>query len=142
MNKQEILEFLNKNQACYLATTDGNKPHVRGMMIYRADDKGIIFHTGSKKDIFKQLQANPQVEFCFNNSSPSHENFIQIRVSGIAALEKDVNLKEEIVTNRPFLKPIMEQFGEDFVSVFRVQNLVATVWTMVTNLTPKEYIKL
>ena len=30
MTQQEILEFINKNQACTLATCDGNKPHVRG----------------------------------------------------------------------------------------------------------------
>jgi len=140
MTQQEIFEFMNKNQACYLATSNGNKPCVRGMLIYRADNRGIIFHTGATKDIFKQLQKNPNVELCFSNNN--FQELIQIRVSGIAVLENDIKLKEEIVTNRPFLKPMVEQFGYEFLAVFKVQELVANVWIMATNLAPKEYIKL
>lgn len=58
MTKQEILDFINKYQVCTLATCDGNKPHVRGMMIYRADNHGIVFNTGAFKDVFNQLQKN------------------------------------------------------------------------------------
>ncbi len=140
MTQQEILDFMNKNQSCCLSTTDGNKPHVRGMLIYRADKKGIIFHTGVAKDIFKQLQKNPNVELCFSNNN--FQNLVQIRVSGTAVLENDIKLKEEIVSNRPFLKPMVEKFGYEFIAVFRVEKLVATVWTMATNLAPKEYIEL
>ncbi len=140
MTQQEIFEFINKNQTCYLATSDGNKPSVRGMLIYRADDKGIIFHTSNIKDIFKQLQKNPNVELCFCNNN--FQELVQIRVSGVAVLENDIKLKEEIVANRPFLKPMVEQFGYEPLAVFRVQELVATVWTMETNLAPKEFIKL
>ena len=136
MTQQEIFEFINKNQACTLATTDGNKPHVRGMLIYRADNNGIIFHTGVMKDVFKQLQNNPNVELCFINDN------IQIRISGTASLENDLKLKEEIVANRPFLKPIVDQYGYEPLAVFRVRKLVATVWSMATNLAPKEYIEL
>ncbi len=140
MTKQEIFEFINKNQACYLATNNSDKPCVRGMLIYRADNRGIIFHTGATKDVFKQLQNNPHVEICFSNNN--FQELIQIRVSGIAVLENDIKLKEEIVTKRPFLKPMIEQFGYEFLAVFRVRELVAHVWTMAANLAPKEYIRL
>jgi uncharacterized pyridoxamine 5'-phosphate oxidase family protein len=140
MTQHEIFEFINKNQTCYLATSEGNKPHVRGMLIYRADSNGIIFHTGTTKDIFKQIQNNPNVELCFTNND--FQNLVQIRVSGTAVLENDINLKEEIVANRPFLKTITDRFGYDFFAVFRVKDLVATVWTMATNLSLKNYIEL
>jgi pyridoxamine 5'-phosphate oxidase len=140
MTPQEIFDFMNKNQVCHLATIEGNKPRVRGMMMYRADSNGIVFHTGVTKDVFKQLQKNPDVELCFSNNQM--ENMVQIRVHGTAVLENDKKLKEEIVANRPFLKPIVEKFGYETLAVFRVQNLSATVWTMATNLAPKEYIKL
>jgi uncharacterized pyridoxamine 5'-phosphate oxidase family protein len=135
MTQQEILDFINKNQYCTLATCEGNKPHVRGMMIYRADDKGILFHTGIAKDVFKQLQNNSSVELCFINDK------IQIRISGTAVLENDLKLKQEIVAKRPFLKPVTDKYGYESLAVFRVQNLVATVWTMAANLAPKEYIE-
>ena len=136
MTQQEILEFINKNKTCTLATCEGNKPHVRGMFIYRADDKGIIFHTGDFKDVFKHLQNNPNVELCFINDN------IQIRINGTAVLENDLNLKEEIVANRPFLKNVIDKYGFESIHVFRVQKMAATVWSMATNLAPKEYIEL
>ena len=140
MTREQIFQLINNNQRCHLATADGNRPHVRGMLIYRADSKGIIFHTGTTKDIFKQIRKNPNVELCFSNNKP--EDLVQVRVSGTAVLENDIKLKEEIVANRSFLKPMVEQFGYEFLAVFRVKKLSATVWTMATNLAPKEYVEL
>ena len=136
MNKKQIIDFVNKNQVCTLATCDGDKPHTRGMMTYRADSKGIIFHTGESKDIYKQLQKNSNVELCFN-----HDN-IQIRISGKAVLENDVKLKDEIIKSRPFLNSIIVKNGYESIKVFRINEMVATVWTMTTNLAPKEFVKL
>ena len=140
MDKKEILAFINANQACHLATVEGDTPHTRGMMIYRADKDGIVFHTGTVKDLHKQLMANPKVEFCFNN----YQTKIQVRVSGTAELQKDEKLKMEIVEARPFLKKIAESSpsGYDMLAVYRVKNCVATIWTMETNLAPKKHIKL
>ena len=136
MNKTEILDFLNSNPACHLATIDGDGPRVRGMLMYRADENGILFHTGNFKDLCKQLQQNPNVELCFNSSSK------QIRVSGKAEFIEGKSLKEEIVNKRTFLKPLVEAQGYDSLKVFRVTNCTATVWTMETNLEPKSYIQL
>ena len=141
MNKQEIFEFLNLNPACYFATMDGDTPRVRGMLMYKADENGILFNTGANKDLFKQLQKNPNVELCFVNNKDL-PNFIQIRVSGVVVFENDMKIKEQIINDRPFLKPIAEKVGYDAIIVIRVQNLVATPWTMATNLKPKEFIKL
>jgi pyridoxamine 5'-phosphate oxidase len=140
VTQQEILDFINKFQGCSLATCDGDKPHVRGMLTYRADEKGIVFHTGIVKDLFRQLHANPNVELTFNNGDS--QNLTQVRVRGVAMLDGDADLKEEIISNRPFLQPIVAQHGREAIAVFRVQNLEATVWTWATNLTPDEWVKL
>jgi pyridoxamine 5'-phosphate oxidase len=138
MTQKEILQFINKNMSCALATCIDNKPHVRGMWMYRADEKGIIFHTGVMRDLYKQLLANPNIELCFHNGDS--QNLIQVRVSGVAVLEKDGKLKEEIISQRPFLKPIVAQHGQDSIVVFRVKEMVASVWSMAKNLEPKEYV--
>ncbi len=140
MNKQEILKFLNDNPLCHLATVEGNVPHVRGMMMYRADENGIIFHTGKMKDLHKQLMKNSQVELCFNNGK--FEGLIQIRISGTLELVEDLALKKEIVQKRDFLKPWIDKAGYDPLAVYRMKNGRATVWTMANNFTPKEYISL
>jgi uncharacterized pyridoxamine 5'-phosphate oxidase family protein len=140
MTPQEVLDFINKNMACTLATCVDNTPHTRWMWMYRADEKGIIFHTGVMRDVYKQLLANPNIELCFYNGDP--QNMVQVRVSGIAVPENDTNLREEIISNRPFLKPIVDQYGHDTIAVFRVQQTVATVWSMAQNLAPKECVNM
>ena len=129
MTKTEILEFINANPTCYLATSENNKPHVRGMRMYRADGKGIIFQTSNVKDLCKQLNENPHVELCFFNN----EKNIQIRISGKATFVNDLDLKKEIVEKRPFLKPWVEKKGFDMIVVFRIVDCVAHQWTMETN---------
>ena len=140
MTKSEILGFLNANPMFHLATVEGNRPHVRGMLLYRADENGLIFHTGKMKDIHRQLTGNPHVELCFNNGN--FENLVQIRVSGVAELVEDLELKKEIVQKRDFLKPWVEQNGYEPLAVYRIRKGVATVWTMRTNLAPKEFIEI
>lgn len=138
MNKSEILEFLNAHPACFLATVVGNKPHVRGVLMYRADEDGIIFHTGKMKDLHRELTENPQVELCFTNGKYD----FQIRVSGAAELVEELELKKEIVEKRPFLKPWVAQSGYDPMAVYRVRKGRANVWSLAANFAAKEFIEL
>jgi len=138
MTKSEIIQFLNDNPTCYLATSENNKPRVRAMRMVRADEKGLIFQTVDGKDLPKQVKGNPDIEVCFFNA----EKGIQIRVSGKAKELKDLDLKKEIAEKRPFLKELIEKKGFDVMPVFRILDCVAVVWTMKTNLLPKEYINL
>lgn len=140
MNKAEIFEFLNANPIFHLATVERDKPHVRGMMMYRADENGIIFHTGKIKDLHRQLTENPSVELCFNNGN--FENLIQIRVSGTVELVEDIELKKEIVQKREFLRPWVDQMGYDPFAVYRMKKGTATIWTLKTNFAPKTFIGL
>jgi pyridoxamine 5'-phosphate oxidase len=133
MTREQILEFLNANPVCHLATCEGKQPRVRGMMMYRAEAAGLIFHTGNYKALAKQLRANKHVELCFNSQDT------QVRVAGVA---EDMDLKKEIVEARPFLKPWVEKHGYELLVVFRVTQCQAAVWTMATNFEPTQYQKL
>ncbi len=138
MNKQQIVEFINKNPACHLATCDKKQPRVRGMLTYKADETGIWFHTGRTKDVCRQLIANPNVELCYFDAGTN----TQVRVMGKAKVVEDLDLKKKIAKDRPFLLPIVERFGYDFLVVFCVTAEEAVVWTFATNLEPKQPIKL
>jgi uncharacterized pyridoxamine 5'-phosphate oxidase family protein len=138
MTKKEILQFCNDNPLCYLATSEKNKPHVRAMRMYRADEKGIIFQTVDGKDLPKQLMENPNVEVCFFNL----EKNLQVRISGKATLIEDDELKKEIAEKRPFLKPWIKEKGFKAIPIFRIVDCVAYTWTMEVNLLPKQYVNL
>lgn len=136
MTKEEIISFMNANPTCYLATVEGDTPHVRAIGMYKADEKGILIQLSTIKGMYKELLKNPKVELCFNGSGK------QVRVSGTAEFIEDRDVKEEVLKVRSFLKPLADAQGLDVIKVFRVANAVATVWTMATNLQPREFIKL
>jgi uncharacterized pyridoxamine 5'-phosphate oxidase family protein len=138
MNKTQILEFINTNPVCHLASVDGDQPRVRGMMTYKADDEGIIFHTGDFKDLYQQLLKNPKVEICYNSSDQRK----QIRICGVAEFLDDLDLKKEIVSARPFIKPQIDRQGYNMLIVFRVTRLKAAMWSMGTNFEATTYIEL
>jgi len=137
VNKAEIIDFLNANPTCYLATVEGNKPRVRAMGMVKADENGIIIETGTFKDVYKQMSANPNVELCFFNA----EQGMQIRVSGAVEPVDDRKLKDEIIAMRPFLKQRVEEGGYEAMGVFRLKGS-AYVWSFKTNLDPKTYVQL
>ena len=138
MTKEEILEFITQNPVFSLATTEGNQPHVRIIMLYRADENGIIFQTGKMKDLYKQLSANPNVEIVFFNK----EEFKQVFVNGTVELIEDLSLKEEILEARPTHR---ELYGKDNcapMAVYILRNGTAWYWTRPRNVVPKEYVQL
>ena len=138
MNKNEIIEALNANPICHMATMEGNQPRVRGMGMFRADESGIFFQTWKIKDLHKQLSANPEVELCFNTKDGK-----QIRVRGRMELVEDLALKKEVESKRAFMTPIIKEYGGyDVVAIWCLRNGKAQVWEMKTNLAPKTYLDL
>jgi pyridoxamine 5'-phosphate oxidase len=137
MDTSKILELINANPVCHLATSEGDHPHVRAVFIFKADENGIIFHTGARKSLHAQLQKNPSVEFCFNDLAKN----IQVRVQGQARFTKEPSLIREIITHptREFLKPWIEEHGTDILAVYCIDNCQAAVWTMETNFEPTTF---
>ncbi|OGW34488.1 MAG: pyridoxamine 5'-phosphate oxidase [Nitrospirae bacterium GWD2_57_9] len=140
MNKNEILQFLNANMVFHLATVEDGEPRVRGIWLYRADENGLVFHTGKMKELHRQLSADPHVEMSFNNGK--FGDLTQVRVRGTVELVEDLELKKEIVQKRPFLKPWVDQDGYEQMAVYRLKNGKAAVWSMSDNLAPKEFVEL
>jgi uncharacterized pyridoxamine 5'-phosphate oxidase family protein len=138
MTKAEILAAVNANPIAYVATVEGNKPHVRGMQMHKADETGIYFQAWKAKDIHKQIEKNPEVELCFNTKDSG-----QIRVSGRFEIVEDLALKKEVEGKRPFMTPIIkEKGGYDAVAIYRLRKGKATIWTMGANFVPKTYVEL
>ncbi|MGD9611468.1 MAG: pyridoxamine 5'-phosphate oxidase family protein [Kiritimatiellia bacterium] len=136
MTREEILRFINQNPVCHLATLEDGKPRVRGMFMYRADENGLLFHTGAGKSLAKQIRAGAPAEACFN--SPD----VQVRVAGVAEIVDDLALKKEVVSARPFMQPWIAQYGYDMLVLFRIAQCEAYVWTMADNFQPTAFRKI
>lgn len=138
MNKQEILSLINENPVFHLATMDGGQPRVRGMLLFRADEDGIVFHTANTKDVYKQITENPKVELCFQCGE------IQIRITGTLERDEDETLRNEIFAHptRKFLQAWKDNGIDNLLTVFRLKNGEAVTWTMADNFKEKTYIQL
>jgi len=137
MTKEEILAIIKANPIGYMATVEGNRPHVRAMGIYKADENGIIIQTWTIKDIHRQIVNNPEIEICFNDMKAG----IQVRVSGKAEIIKDMDFIKKAVEERPFMKPVVAEKGINVVALYRLKGK-ATTWTMAANFVPKTYVEL
>jgi uncharacterized pyridoxamine 5'-phosphate oxidase family protein len=122
LDKKEILTFITNNNIGYLSTTEGKAPRVRGMDTYRADSEGLIFYTSKSKNVYQQIEANPEVEVCY------YAKGLQIRVRGKMEMLEDIELKKEIVARRTFLGDYSEEDFKD-MAVCRLKGK-ATTWTM------------
>lgn len=129
-SKEEIYQLLNSNPAFHLATVENQQPHVRGMLLYAADERGIIFHTGTFKSLYKQILANPAVELCFNSFKTGE----QVRIKGELVDITSPELMDEIYQHptRGFLRAMGEEV-KGCVAIYRVDKAECYYWTMEKN---------
>ena len=145
MTKQEIFDFINARGVIYLATAEGDAPRVRVMLLYKADETGIWFHTGPFKEVYRQIMQNPNAQLCFYDP----EQGLQVRVRGKLEMVSTLELKREVAAHpsRAFMQAWKANCAseEEFYGMFDVFCLkdgIANVWTFATNFAPKEDIAL
>lgn len=61
---EEVYQFLKTCGTYYLATMDGDQPRVRPFGTVDMYNGQLTIQTGRKKDVAKQMMANPKVEIC------------------------------------------------------------------------------
>lgn len=61
---QEVYDFLKNCGTYYLATVEGDQPHVRPFGTINIFDGKLYIQTGKIKPCSKQLHANPKAEIC------------------------------------------------------------------------------
>jgi uncharacterized pyridoxamine 5'-phosphate oxidase family protein len=96
---KEVVEFLKANPVQYLATVgrDG-KAKCRPFMFCFEQEGRLWFCTNNTKDVYKDIQANPEVEI-----SVSSPEYAWIRLSGKAVFENNTAVKEACMAN-PIVK--------------------------------------
>jgi len=61
---QTVHDFLKKASTYYIATVEGDQPRVRPFGTINFFEGKLYIQTGLKKDVAKQIAANPKVEIC------------------------------------------------------------------------------
>ncbi len=61
---KQVYDFLKEAKCYYIATVDGDQPHVRPFGTILIFENRLYIQTGKKKNVGKQLLANGKVEIC------------------------------------------------------------------------------
>jgi pyridoxamine 5'-phosphate oxidase len=138
MTRQEIIDFIEANPVAWVATVEDGRPRVRGLRAFRVRDDGPLFQISTPKDLYRQLEANPDVEVCFHDP----ERGIQVRVAGKAEVIGDHAVLDDVLEERAFLQSLVDAEGRGAVKLFVIADAVAYAWTRENNFIPKEWVKL
>ena len=138
----QALAFANQNPACWLATSTDGQPHVRGMLMWFADETGFYFHTGTMKSLADQLMQNPRVEAAFYNPGTGPGGGRMMRVAGTVERVHSPALEARLVQERAWLKDMVAAQATGRLYLFRIVHGEIHDWTMATNLHEKEQVPL
>ena len=100
---EEVQKFLKDCGTYYLATVDGDLPKVRPFGTAEIYDGHLYIQTGKKKDVYKQIEKNNNVEICAFNGSK------WIRVSGKLALDERIGAKKDMLDKNPNLRNMYDE---------------------------------
>lgn len=118
----EVVNFFTENPVQYLATVgiDG-KAKCRPFMFCLEQNKKLWFCTNNQKDVYKDMQANPNIEI--STSSPA---YAWIRLSGKAVFENNMNIKEACMNN-PIVKSQYSEAANPIFEVFYLADAEAVI---------------
>ncbi len=100
----KIGDFITECGKFFLATVEGDKPHIRPLGAFLDIDGKIIFGVGNFKDVYKQMVANPYVEIvaCKNDGH-------WLRYSGKVVWDFDPKYAEMFFEKIPHLRNIYNE---------------------------------
>ena len=117
---EEVVEFLRKSGAFHIATIDGDKPRVRPFGVTNIFDGKLYIITGKKKDVFKQIMKNPNVEISANIGEE------WIRIEGKLVNDDRKNAKKDMLDKNPYLRSMYSE-DDDNTAVLYFEKAKATI---------------
>ena len=114
---KKVAAFLQANPVQYLATVGRvGKAKCRPFMFACEKDGKLWFCTNNTKDVYKDMQENPEIEI-----SVSSPEFAWIRLHGKAVFENNREIKEICLQN-PIVKGQYETADNPIFEVFYLEN--------------------
>lgn len=117
---KETVEFLQKAGTFYLATVEGDQPHVRPFGAVNVFESRLYLITNNQKPVYAQLKANPKLEICAMADGK------WIRISAESVPDSRDEAVASMLEANPSLKA-MYSVGDGIVEVFYLKNATATI---------------
>lgn len=119
---KEVIQFLQENITGSMATVEAGKPRVRPFQFMMEDDGRLFFCTNNTKKVYRQIQANPYVEF--TSCSPK---FAWIRLSGKVQFSDDLELKKKVLDASSLVKSLYKTADNPIFEIFYLEHGTATL---------------
>jgi uncharacterized pyridoxamine 5'-phosphate oxidase family protein len=103
---QKAFDFLREHKEIVLATSEDNIPKTRIFQIMKQEGHKLYFATSSQKEVYRQLQANPNIEVLafFDN--------VSVRCAGVVNFEVDESTKKWVYENNPVLPRLYTSYDK------------------------------
>ena len=116
-NMKEVQAYLKECGAFFIATVDGDQPHVRAFGVSEIINDRLYIMTGKVKDVYKQMTKNGKFEICALKPNGSE----WMRVTGTLVNDDDLAVKEEFLNRNEGLKS-MYKADDDNMAVLYITN--------------------
>lgn len=116
-NMKEVQAFLKECGAFFIATVDGDQPHVRAFGVSEIINDRLYIMTGKSKDVYKQLAKNGKFEICALKRTGGE----WIRISGTLVNDDTVAVKQEFLNRNEGLKS-MYKADDDNMAILYITN--------------------
>ena len=119
---ERVVKFLKDAQTYYLATVEGDQPHVRPFGTAHIFEGKLYIQTGKVKPVSKQLMANPKAEICAFHGGE------WIRITGELIEDDRREARQSMLDAYPSLQN-MYSADDGNTQVFYFRNAVATIYS-------------
>lgn len=116
---EKVYQFLDEVHNYFLATVEGDQPRGRVFGTALLYDGKLYIQTGKKKDVSKQIAANPKVELC------AWKGAKWLRIAGELVNDDNRDVKVAMLEKMPSLKG-MYSADDDNMQMLYFKNATAT----------------
>ena len=102
---EKVYDFLKKADTHYIATVDGNQPRLRPLGAINQFEGRLYIQTGKKKDVGRQIAANPKVEIC------AFDGKTWLRVACVLVEDNRADAQRSMLDAYPFVAAETVKYG-------------------------------
>ena len=103
---QKAFDFLRENNEGVLATVSEGKPCLRAFQIMKQEEGTLYFATAPQKEVYRQMQGNPNIEFMVLQGK------VSVRCSGTVLFDVDDETCRWIYDNNPVLPRLYTSYDK------------------------------
>ncbi|MDR1089385.1 MAG: pyridoxamine 5'-phosphate oxidase family protein [Coriobacteriales bacterium] len=118
----EVLEFLKETKTYFLATVEGDQPHVRPFGTIHRYNGRLYIQTGRSKEVSHQIAVNPQVEIC------AWAGADWVRIKATLVDDESMEAQQSLLDDYPELQP-MYKAGDGNNQVLYLKDATASFYS-------------